>query len=124
MKHAIAWLAGVSTAVALAAALVGPNVAGGATPTLIGTVGPGFTITLKDGSGKVVKALRPGKYMITVRDKASIHDFHLSGSGLNKVITSVGFVGSKTIAVTLRKGTYRYVCDPHSSIMHGSLKVG
>jgi plastocyanin len=25
--------------------------------------------------------------------------------------------------VSLKKGTYRFVCDPHHTIMHGVLKV-
>jgi plastocyanin len=32
---------------------------------------------------------------------------------VNKQITGLAATGSKTITVTLRKGTYRYVCDPH-----------
>ena len=37
--------------------------------------------------------------------------------------TSVGQVGKKTFTVTLKKGTYRFVCDPHASQMKGSFKV-
>ena len=37
-----------------------------ATP-LVGTDGPGFTITLTKG-GKAVKSLKPGSYMVTVND--------------------------------------------------------
>ena len=94
---------------------------GAAAPKLTGTVGPGFTITLKKGSTKVSK-LKAGKYTIVVKDLASNHNFHLSGPGLNKK-TSVGAKGSSTWKVTLKKGTYRYVCDPHASIMKGSFKV-
>jgi plastocyanin len=88
---------------------------------LKGTVGPGFTITLKKGTAKV-KTLKAGKYTIAISDKSDIHNFHLKGPGLNKM-TSVGFKGSKTWNVTLKKGTYRYVCDPHASQMKGSFKV-
>jgi plastocyanin len=35
----------------------------------------------------------------------------------------VSEVKTKTWTVTLKKGTYRYVCDPHSSQMKGSFKV-
>ena len=31
--------------------------------------------------------------------------------------------GSKTWKLTLKKGTYKYVCDPHKSFMKGSFKV-
>jgi hypothetical protein len=90
---------------------------------LTGTVGPGFTISLKDGNGKAVKTLKAGRYTISVRDRASIHDFHLSGPGVDKAITTVSFVGTKSVTVTLKQGTYRYQCDPHATIMHGSFKV-
>jgi plastocyanin len=39
------------------------------------------------------------------------------------VKTSVAATGSKTFNVTLKKGTYRFVCDPHASQMKGSFKV-
>ena len=93
-----------------------------AAPTkLVGTVGPGFTITLTKG-GKKVRTLKPGRYAITIRDKSAAHNFHLRGQGLNKM-TTVGAVTTKTWTVTLKKGTYRYVCDPHASSMKGSFKV-
>jgi plastocyanin len=102
-------------------ALAAPSGAMGPTK-LKGTVGPGFTITLKKGTAKV-RTLKAGRYTITVSDKSNIHDFHLSGPGLNKVITKTPFVGTKTVTVTLRKGTYRYVCDPHAAQMKGSFRV-
>jgi plastocyanin len=88
---------------------------------LTGTVGPGFTISLKKGTTKVTK-LKPGAYTITVNDKSSIHNFHLTGPGVNKK-TSVSGTGTKTWTVTLKKGTYRFVCDPHATMMKGSFKV-
>jgi plastocyanin len=112
-------LAVVIAAVFAVAALL-PAVA--AAKTLSGTVGPGFTISLKS-AGKKVKSVKAGRYTIRVSDKSSIHDFHLRGPGVNKVITSVGFKGTKSTSVRLKKGTYRYVCDPHSSEMKGSFKV-
>jgi plastocyanin len=105
---------------AIVAAIAVPS-AGATTGKLVGTVGPGFTITLKQ-AGKVVKTLKAGTYTITVQDKSNIHDFHLSGPGLNKK-TTVGGLGTTTWKVTLKKGTYKYVCDPHSTIMHGTFKV-
>lgn len=97
---------------------------GAAAKTVLkGTVGPGFSITLKDASGKKVSTLKAGVYTIQVSDKAAIHSFHLSGPGVNKVITSVAFMGTKSVTVTLKKGTYKYVCDPHATILHGSFTV-
>lgn len=115
------------TALTAAAALLVATAASAAPAKvnlLVGTVGPGFTITLKDGSGQKVTKVKPGNYAIRVTDKASIHDFHLTGPGVNKVITSVGFTGTKTVAVALKKGKYTYVCDPHASLMKGSFTVG
>jgi plastocyanin len=89
---------------------------------LSGTVGPGFTITLK-ANGKTVKKLKSGRYTISVSDKSPIHNFHLSGPGVDKEITSVPFTGTKKITVRLKKGTYKYVCDPHASTMHGAFAV-
>jgi plastocyanin len=92
-----------------------------AAPLLTGTVGPAFTITLTQG-GKRVAALKAGTYTIKVADKSNIHNFHLSGPGVNKT-TSVPGTGTSTWTVKLKKGTYRYVCDPHASIMKGSFRV-
>jgi plastocyanin len=89
---------------------------------LTGTVGPGFTISLKH-EGETVKKLSPGMYTLTVQDKASIHDFHLMGPGVNKVVTTVPFTGTKTVTVTLKKGKYTYQCDPHSTAMRGTFTV-
>jgi plastocyanin len=107
-------------AVALAAGALSSS-AVAATPTLKGTVGPGFTITLTQG-GKKVSALKAGKYKIVVSDKAAIHDFHLMGPGVNKA-TSISGMGTQTWTVTLKKGTYKYQCDPHASTLNGSFKV-
>ncbi len=88
---------------------------------LAGTVGPGFTITLKSG-GKTVKTLKAGAYTITVKDLANNHNFHIKGPGVNKD-SGVAAKGTKFWKVTLKKGTYRYVCDPHPTSMKGSFKV-
>ena len=93
-----------------------------AVPKLTGTVGPGFTIKLTR-LGKKVTAVKAGAYSITVSDKSNIHNFRLTGPGVNKEITSIGFVGTKTVVLKLKKGTYKYVCDPHATIMKGSFKV-
>ena len=112
-------LASAAAAIALAVAVT-PALA--ATPRLAGTVGPGVTITLKK-SGKKVTKLKKGKYTIVVSDKSDFHDFHLKGPGVNKMITTVGFVGTKSVTVTLKPGKYTYVCDPHADSMKGSFTV-
>lgn len=107
-----------------AAALAVTGSGSAATPkTINGTVGPGFTIGLTM-NGKNVTRLRAGTaYRFVISDRADIHDFHLSGPGLNRVLTSVEFTGTKTFVLRLRKGSYRFVCDPHFSIMHGRFLV-
>ena len=93
---------GLVTALALAA----PT--GAMTPTkLTGTTGPGFVISLKKGTAKV-RTVKPGKYTITVRDRSNIHNFRLKGPGLNRQITTLGFVGTKTVTVMLKRGKYTY----------------
>jgi plastocyanin len=92
-----------------------------AATTLTGTVGPGFTITLKNGT-KAVKTLKAGTYKIKVSDKSNIHNFHLKGPGVDKK-TSVSATGSQTWTVKLKKGKYTFVCDPHASSMKGSFTV-
>ena len=90
---------------------------------LQGTVGPGFTISLTLG-GKTVTKLKKGvPYRLVVEDRASTHDFHLVGPGIDRVLTSVGFTGTKSVTLKLKKGVYRYYCDPHASEMHGSFRV-
>jgi plastocyanin len=109
------------TAAALAGAALAPAAADAANPTLTGTVGPGFTITLR-GPHAVVKTLKAGTYKVVVHDLADIHDFHLTGPGVNKT-TSVSGKGTVTWTVTFKKGTYKYQCDPHAATMHGSFTV-
>ena len=111
----------IATAVAATACLALAAAAQASTPTLKGEVGPGFTIEVKQG-GKDVKTLKAGTYKLVVQDKGAIHDFHLIGPGVNKK-TSVGAVKTYKWKLTLKKGTYRFLCDPHATIMKGVLKV-
>ena len=116
MRHALA----IATLLA-ALVVVGNGVAATKVTILNGTVGPEDTITLTN-AGHHVSALKAGAYAIVIKDVANDHDFHLVGPGVNKT-TSVGGTGSVTWHVTLKKGTYRYVCDPHANFMKGSFTV-
>jgi plastocyanin len=89
--------------------------------TLTATVGPGATISLRLGGRKVTR-VKAGRYRIVVRDRSHMHNFHLTGPGVNRK-TAVAAHGTRTWTLTLRKGTYRYVCDPHRSRMKGSFRV-
>jgi plastocyanin len=119
LTHTSALLAAIGTA-----ALVATGTGSAAAPkTVTGTVGPGFTIGLTMQGKKVTKLKAGTPYRFVIDDQADIHDFHLSGPGFNRVLTSVEFTGTKTFVLKLKKGNYRFVCDPHSSFMHGSFVV-
>jgi len=77
-------------------------------------VGPGFTVEVKTAAGKDVKTLKAGTYTIKVEDKATTHNFHLIGPGLNKS-TTVPFKGDQTWTIKLKAGKYTYQCDPHAA---------
>jgi plastocyanin len=103
-------------AIVATVALAVPSFAAARTKTLIGTDGPGYTITMNK------KTLKAGRYVIILRDRSPIHNFHLTGPGVNKT-TSVPAVRTTKWTVRLRKGVYHFVCDPHRAIMHGTLRV-
>ena len=113
------------------AALVAALPAQTAAPVLVGTVGPGFTITLTQ-NGKKVTSLKAGIYTFRISDKSPIHNFHLTGPGgfskiarpaTKKDSDAVAWQGTVSFQIALKRGTYTYVCDPHASAMKGSFKV-
>lgn len=114
MRAAVAFLTlgllGALTAFAL------PHQGDASNPKLIGTVGPGYTITLTDADGNSVTSLPAGTYDIEVSDNAAIHNFHLSGPGSVDESTDVVGTGQVTWTVTLVAGTYTYQCDPHADV--------
>ena len=114
MRKSLATAVLVIVVAALAALVALPAFA--ATPVLNGTVGPGFTILMKK------KPTKAGRYKLVVADKSSIHNFHLKGPGVN-VATGVGAVGTKTFTITLKRGRYTFVCDPHATSMKGSFTI-
>jgi len=94
-----------------------------ATPTLVGTVGPSFHITLTKG-GKLVKTLPHGRYKFVIHDRASIHAFSLDGPhGFAHDFTKIPFIGTKTATITLKAGRYKYYCPNHESILFGHFRV-
>jgi plastocyanin len=113
-------LLGVVAAAALAA--TGSGLAASAN-TVNGTVGPGFTIGLTTQGKKVTRLKAGTAYRFLISDRSSIHDFHLSGPGFNRVLTGVEFTGTKSFLLRLKKGSYRFVCDPHSGSMRGGFLV-
>ena len=112
----------IATAVTASACLAFAAAAQASNPVLKGEVGPGFSIEVKKG-GKDLEKIKAGTYKIKVEDKASIHNFHLFGPGLNKK-TGVSFKGETTWTIKLKAGRYTYQCDPHHlSGMRGHFTV-
>jgi plastocyanin len=90
--------------------------------TLTASVGPGFEISLTGADGADITSLSAGTYTIEVDDQSDIHNFHLTGTGVDES-TEVSEVGTATWEVTFEAGTYEFVCDPHASTMNGSFDV-
>jgi hypothetical protein len=107
----------------LAVVALAGSASAGTTATLQANVGPGFTISLRDGGGAGVSHLDPGTYTIHVVDQSPEHNFDLTGPGVSKA-TDVASTGEETWEVTLGDGTYRYQCDAHATTMRGSFTVG
>jgi len=131
LRHALFATGGAVLVAAAAAACGGSSSSTSASPgplqhpsALVGVVGhnDSFSISLTDPSGQAVKHLQAGTYPLTIKDESSLHNFHLSGDGVDKT-TSIGGTGSTTFSVTFKPGTYTFVCDPHSSQMHGKFTV-
>lgn len=87
---------------------------GSASGTLKGETGPGFTIEVSQ-NGEDAETVKAGTYTLEVEDKSAMHNFHLTGPGVDEEVTDVPFVGDKSVTVTLQKGTYTYQCDPHAA---------
>ncbi|HEU0246614.1 MAG TPA: plastocyanin/azurin family copper-binding protein [Gaiellaceae bacterium] len=90
---------------------------------LVGSVASDdFVITLTGEDGSDVTALVHGTYTLQMVDKTNIHNFHLTGPGVD-VSTEVGGQSDEEVEVELQAGTYTFVCDPHASTMRGSFEV-
>jgi len=115
----------IAVAVLATAGILGAAPAVADTPQpLKGHTGPGFEIGLVDASGADVKAIdTAGTYTFTIEDLSELHNFHLIGPGVDRM-TPVEWTGTETWTLDLANGTYRYVCDPHSTLMKGSFTVG
>jgi len=90
---------------------------------LVGTVGKNdaFTISLTDDAGTAIRNLAAGSYKLTVHDDSGIHNFHITGSGVDDK-TDIQKVGVQTFTINVKPGTYTFVCDIHPS-MKGSFTV-
>jgi hypothetical protein len=96
-----------------------------APPTLKGTDGPSFTISLKRNA-KAVKSLSAARYTFVISDKSSRHGFTLEqvkGGKWEKNLAPVSFVGAKTKTVALRTGKWKFYCPAHEDDMFGFFTV-
>ncbi|MBA3841281.1 MAG: hypothetical protein H0X39_01435 [Actinobacteria bacterium] len=113
----LAALASLAAALTLAAPIAADDT------SLVGFVGPGFTISLQDGAGNTVTSLAPGTYTVLVHDRSDIHNFHLKGPGVDAQ-TDIEFVGDQTFTITITDGRYTFVCDAHFGSMKGGFTGG
>jgi plastocyanin len=105
---------------------VGAHVA--VTQPLLATVGSptspdAFEISLTDSTGAKVTHVDPGQYTINVHDYSTLHDFHLTGPGVDQA-TTIETASTATWNVSFTDGTYRYSCDAHPTSMRGSFTSG
>jgi plastocyanin len=91
---------------------------------LVGTVGKddAFTISLTDDAGDAIRNLAAGSYKLTVNDDSGLHNFHITGSGVDDK-TEVTKAQVKTFTINVKPGTYTFLCDSHPSTMKGSFTV-
>ena len=80
-----------------------------------------FKIEMKNGANDDLTRIKAGTYRIKVEDMATIHNFRLTGPGVNRA-TSIPRRAETFWTVTLKPGRYTFLCDPHAS-MRGSFGV-
>jgi plastocyanin len=88
---------------------------------LKGEVYPNAVIEMKNSANRPLTTVRRGVHRIKIEDKASIHNFHLRGPGVNRR-TSVAGTTETIWTLRLSPGRYTFFCDPHPS-MRGSFRV-
>jgi hypothetical protein len=118
----------LAAAVILVALVAAPLADPADNPTLIATVGTndGFDIGLADANGAPVVRIPPGTYTIVVRDRSTLHNYHLASNEDPSVDfrTELDFVGEMSFTVTLKDGVrYAYACEPHWQTMNGAFFV-
>lgn len=109
---------------ALAAVAISlPAAATGSPPTnLVGVVGPAFNITLKNPDGTNVRHLDAGAYTVGIDDRSIVHNFHLSGPGVDQQ-TVVENIETASWNIQITDGTYTFRCDAHGT-MRGTFTGG
>ena len=118
---------GESAAPTAAGASSAPAPAAGGGTVLLASVGnaedpEAFDIALTTEDGQDVTSLPAGPYEIRVTDPSEIHNFALTGEGVDEA-TSVPDTDNVVWNVQLAAGDYEYVCDPHVGSMNGEFTV-
>jgi plastocyanin len=97
------------------------------TPTLKGVVGPGYSIKLTKG-GKKIASLKAGTYKFVISDRSNFHNYTVEREKPSKPkiemhLTGTGFMGTKTVKMTHKPGSWSFYCSYHAAQMHGDCKV-
>ena len=81
-----------------------------------------YKIEMENKAGKELRG-GEGRH-VSHQDRGQGHDPQLppAGPGVNRA-TSVAGKAETIWTVRLRKGTYRFLCDPHAASMGGSFRV-
>jgi hypothetical protein len=93
---------------------------------LIATVGTNdaHVITLTRANGSPVADIPAGTYEIEVRDRSRMHNFRLSGPGVERR-TDVDEIQTTTWIVTLRdQSVYTFLCEAHPAEMRDTFTTG
>jgi plastocyanin len=93
---------------------------------LIATVGTNdaHVITLQRANGSPVADIPAGTYVIEVRDRSRMHNFFLSGPGVERR-TDVDEIQTATWTVTLRdQSVYTFLCEAHPAEMRDTFTTG
>lgn len=93
-------------------------------PLLVGTITAGGQISLEEPDGDPVTSVAPGTYDFEVHDQATIHNFRLTGSGVDREtdVSSVETVTWEDVELAADQ-TYTYACRPHP-LISGSFTTG
>ena len=87
---------------------------------LIGSVGPGATISLRF-NGRKVTTLKAGLVSITIADRSMKDNFRLKGLGVNRGTSKLGR-GAVTWRLRLKRGLYVYSSDA-TPTLRGAFRV-
>ncbi|MCP9486496.1 MAG: hypothetical protein MSC30_11590 [Gaiellaceae bacterium MAG52_C11] len=86
------------------------------------SVGPGARISLSSPAGVRVRTLKAGAYVVTVRDRSTLHNLHLRGIGVNRK-TGLAQTATLTWKLTLRRGPLTFYSDRSPTTLRGSVAV-